>query len=528
MLRHFLFDAIDMAKNRNTVPFFVCLRYYQHKGNKDLVNFILEENIDVWPSLDETVLREILADGKALILLDGLDEVKSSESDILRSKLHEMIKKYPKNQYIMSSRPFDHNFRSYSQFRTAEICGLREKQISDLLVRVGYMEKNLDRREAFMQVIHERLRTPDKSFCENPLLLSIMMLIFGQHRSLPTRRHEFYQQAFSVLFSQHDSSKDGSFIRDLRSKLTESQFQEIFAEFCAKTYFREEYEFSRDQFIAIISSLKSWQKVKDTTGTDEFLIDACVNLCIMDECGTDYKFIHRTFQEYFCASWLVSKTDAQLTKRRRWFDSDRKRTVEDCVFSFLHEMAKVRVDGNMILPVIEEECFKSVEGANLYWSYLMNQYPVIPYVIGRREDIPVEPKSSILLYVLETNRIFHKDFIVDEIPYEPFFCDTVYFSHAPSMGIPSREEAMTQTYLRQAGSQARVIRRDMNIYTDRLYNGRSIYESLFGYFCSKACPLTLECYNLKKYYEALKASLMDDDEDDNSYLAPNDGSFIAS
>ena len=527
MLRHFLFDAIEMIKHRNIVPFFVCLRYYQHKGNKDLVSFILEENVDVWPSLDETVLREILGSGKALILLDGLDEVKSSESEILHSKLQEMIKKYPNNQYIMSSRPFDHNFRSYGQFRTAEICGLREEQISDLLVRVGYMQKNLDRREAFMQVIHERLRTADKSFCENPLLLSIMMLIFSQHRSLPTRRHEFYQQAFSVLFSQHDSSKDGSFIRDLRSKLTESQFQEIFAEFCAKTYFREEYEFTRDQFIAIVSSLKSWQKYKNKTDTDAFLVDACVNLCIMDECGTDYKFIHRTFQEYFCASWLISKTDAQLTKRRNWFDSDRKRTMEDCVFSFLHEMAKIRVEGNLILPVIEE-CFNPIEGANTYWSYLMNQYPIIPYVIGKPEDITVEPKSSILLYVLETNRIFHRDLVPADIPYEPFFCDTVYFSHAPSMGIPSREEAMERTYLTQGGCQAKVIRRDMFIHTDRLFNGRNIYENLYNFFISKACPLAHEFINLKKYYESLKASLMDDDEDDNTYLASNDGRVIAS
>ena len=68
----------------------------------------------------------------------------------------------------------------------------------------------------------------------------------------------------------------------------------------------------------------------------------------------------------------------------------------------------------------------------------------------------------------------------------------------------------------------------MFIHTDRLFNGRSIYENLYNYFRSKACPLAHEFVNLRKYYDSLKASLMDDDEDDNTYLSSNDGRPIAS
>ena len=514
MMRHLLFDAIDNVQERNIIPFFVTLRYYHHHGNQDLVHFILEESEDAWPGLDETLLREILASGKALILLDGLDEVKSNEADILRAKLHELIKKYPDNQYIMSSRPFDHHFRSYTQFRTAEVCGLRVEQVDDLIVRVGYMEKNLERREAFRDIIRERMRTQDRTFCENPLLLTIMMLIFSQHRSLPTKRHAFYYEAYSVLFSRHDSQKDGGFIRELRSKLTEEEFQLIFSEFCFKTYFREEYEFTKDQFIATISSLKSWQRVKERTGTDQFLLDACVNLCIMDECGTDYSFIHRSFQEYFCACWLKEKTDEMLKKKVAWFEAEKKRTMEDCVFSFLHEMAQIRVEKNMIFPVLED-CLTPRDGAGMYWSYLMNQYPSIPYVIGLHADTTFEPKSAILMYVLDRLDAFHKDLVPDSIPYESIFCDTVYFSVSPRIGHPAREEAMLKTYYKQQSrTYVTVVRRDMNILPDMLWDAKNTYPKLYNYFVSKKCPLAQEFVKLKAYYEQLRIKLQDEEEEE--------------
>ena len=112
--------------------------------------------------------------------------------------------------------------------------------------------------------------------------------------------------------------------------------------------------------------------MKDRTGTDQFLIDACVNLCIMDECRTEYRFIHRSFQEYFCACWLRDKSDAQLTAKIEFFEAQQKRTMEDCVFSMLHEMAEERVDEHMIIPVLER-CLSQQDGIPGYWSYLMNQ-----------------------------------------------------------------------------------------------------------------------------------------------------------
>ena len=503
MLRHLLFDTIDRVDELNVVPFFICLRNYQSGGT--LEQYILDQAQPKWPGLDAAILRELLNSGKAILLLDGLDEVKSCDFAILRNMLNQIVQDYPKCQFIMSSRPFDNHFSSYTQFRVAEVCGLRIEQVYELVDRVGFMEKNPERRAAFKDLVRSKLYSHDEAFCKNPLLLTIMMLIYEQHRTIPTRRHEFYNEAFAVLFQRHDLNKDG-FMRDLRSKLSETEFKDIFAEFCAKTYFREKFEFTKDQFISIVSSLNSWRKVKDRTGTDQFLIDACVNLCIMDECRTEYRFIHRSFQEYFCACWLRDKSDAQLTAKIEFFEAQQKRTMEDCVFSMLHEMAEERVDGHMIIPVLER-CLSQRDGVPGYWSYLMNQYPTIPYVVGKDIDMPFNPQSAILLYVLEKESFLHDDLVPDEIPHEDIFTRQIYFDHAPDTPVnPSEERRIISAY-RERGLETSVVRWDMEIETKRLYEFRAGCQELMSWFETPSCPLWNEYVAIKGYYDSLKKKI---------------------
>ena len=503
MLRHLLFDTIDRIDELNVVPFFICLRNYQ--SGDTLEQYILQQTESKWPGLDEAILRELLNSGKAILLLDGLDEVRSCNFGILRTKLNQLVQDYPKCQFIMSSRPFDNHFSSYTQFKVAELCGLRIEQVYELVDRVGFMEKNPERRAAFKDLVRSKLYSHDEAFCKNPLLLTIMMLIYEQHRTIPTRRHEFYNEAFAVLFQRHDLNKDG-FMRDLRSKLSETEFKDIFAEFCAKTYFREKFEFTKDQFIGIVSSLNSWKKVKDRTGTDQFLIDACVNLCIMDECRTDYRFIHRSFQEYFCACWLRDKSDAQLTAKIEFFEAQQKRTMEDCVFSMLREMAEERVEEHMIIPVLERSLSQQDDVPG-YWSYLMNQYPTIPYVVGKNIDMPFNPQSAILLYVLEKESFLHGDLVPDEIPHEDIFTKHVYLDYAPDTPVdPSAVHGIIWSY-REHGLKVEAVRWDMEIETKRLYEFRSGCHELVSWFESPRCPLWNEYEAVRGYFDSLKKKI---------------------
>ena len=503
MLRHLLFDAIDRIEEFNVVPFFICLRNY--RSGDTLEQFILGQTKPKWPGLDAAVLRELLSGGKAVLLLDGLDEVRTCDFDVLRAQLNQIVQDYPECQFIMSSRPFDNHFSSYTQFRVAEVCGLRVEQVYELVDRVGFMEKNPERRAAFKDLVNSKLYSKDAAFCKNPLLLTIMMLIYEQHRTIPTRRHEFYNEAFAVLFHRHDQNKDG-FMRDLRSKLNETEFKDIFAEFCAKTYFREKFEFTKDQFIGIVSSLNAWRKVKDRTGTDQFLIDACVNLCIMDECRTDYRFIHRSFQEYFCACWLRDKSDAQLTAKIDFFEAQQKRTMEDCVFSMLHEMAEDRVEEHVILPVIERSLALQ-DGADGYWSYLMNQYPTVPYVEGKSVDMPFNPRSAILLYTLEKEKLLHNDLVPDEIPHEDMFVEKIYFDNAPNTPRDPSEERHIKWLYQERGMEIEVFRWDMEIDTARLFEYRTACPELAAWFESPRCPLLAEYKALRKYCDNLKKKI---------------------
>ena len=172
----------------------------------------------------------------------------------------------------------------------------------------------------------------------------------------------------------------------------------------------------------------------------------------------------------------------------------------------LHEMAEDRVDEHVILPVLERSLAPR-EGADGYWSYLMNQYPAIPYVVGKDVDIPFNPQSAILLYILEKHAFLHGDLVPAEIPHEDIFAKAIYFDIAPDDPCdPSEERRVTWTY-RERGMDVEVCRRDMEIDTAKLFEYRTCCQELVAWFESPDCPLLAEYKALRRYCDGLKKKI---------------------
>ena len=82
-----------------------------------------------------------------------------------------------------------------------------------------------------------------REFTENPLLLTIMLMTYEQFADIPSKMHVFYREAYVAMSQKHDASK-GAFKRALKTGLTADQFADYMAEFCARTYRDEKYEFT--------------------------------------------------------------------------------------------------------------------------------------------------------------------------------------------------------------------------------------------------------------------------------------------
>lgn len=307
MLRNFLISCIDEYENKGLIPFFISVKDYEN-NYKNLVDYIYDTIHVFWSKVKKDTLEAIFEQGRALLLFDGLDEIQPDNFSMFIRQFNEFYIKYSGNFFVISSRPYS-NFQSFIRFKLLELQPFTKSQALDLIDRLNYFADMPSMQRRFKNLLDINLYHTHKGFSDNPLLLSIMLLIFKRNAEVPTIKYEFYQEAYNVLSVRHDASKD--LIRQLRTGCNASEFSNLFSAFCAITYGENKVTFSQPEMDKYFDDLKNVFGLNNFT-VDDFTFDVTNNLCLMYRDGLDYNFIHRSFQEYFCAKFLHGLLDEDL------------------------------------------------------------------------------------------------------------------------------------------------------------------------------------------------------------------------
>ena len=80
-------------------------------------------------------LVELLSHGIAVILFDGLDEVKADNREKLNKDLEVLVDSYPSSMFIISSRP-TLNFRSFSRFMVYDLQAFSPEQSVEMIEKL--------------------------------------------------------------------------------------------------------------------------------------------------------------------------------------------------------------------------------------------------------------------------------------------------------------------------------------------------------------------------------------------------------
>ena len=91
--------------------------------------------------------------------------------------------KYAQNQVFVSSRPST-EFIGWSDFSEVESLPLTKEQALSLVNKIDFDETA---KLIFSEELDKKLYEKYKSFASNPLLLTIMLLTFQKHASIPER-----------------------------------------------------------------------------------------------------------------------------------------------------------------------------------------------------------------------------------------------------------------------------------------------------------------------------------------------------
>lgn len=339
---------INELERKDLIPVFLELKDINEFNTEyEIGNIILEKINNLGSKINLKYFEYALKSGCFLFLLDGYDEILTKNRDLFFKKLDSFCDKYSKNYFIISSRPFS-EFVEFQRFTVIDTCPFSKKQAIELVNKIDF-EKDIKQR--FVNALDAELFEKHESFASNPLLLNIMLLTYDNYAEIPEKLHLFYANAFETMYSKHDATKAG-YRREMKSELSYDSFKKVFSYFCFVTYVQGRTEFSYDDLVVALNKISINKVVFEVSN---YIYDLVNALCVLYKEGLNYKFTHRSFQEYFVAFFLKELPDESMKQLgRQIIYKDTLRASNDNVFGMLCDMAEDRFEQNILLPILKE------------------------------------------------------------------------------------------------------------------------------------------------------------------------------
>jgi hypothetical protein len=139
-----------------------------------------------------------------------------------------------------------------------------------------------------------------------PLMVALLMVRYKIDQSLPQNSASFYGSLFSLLLQRHDKTK-GGYIRPRKSGVSDTVLEDFFNALCFVTRKANEDSFTRTDLIGFA---KEAMKIIGSKGdVDKILADIIEITCMVVNDGDEFRFIHKSVQEYHAALFIREQPD---------------------------------------------------------------------------------------------------------------------------------------------------------------------------------------------------------------------------
>ncbi|MGQ7300615.1 NACHT domain-containing protein [Marinobacter nauticus] len=344
--------ASNEIKKGEKIPLFIELRKIAHF--KSLTRAISEKLDALGFESSNSVVDQLLKAGKLTILLDGFDEISSQEKSIILSNLEDLITRYQKTVFVVTSRPGS-GIQNSEFFRVVKICKLDRDDHWKFLERVCSSTQQANSIDSAIGSSTLEIQ----GLITTPLLLTLLTILYKSDQVIPDNLIEFYNKLFYILFTKHDNSKPG-FKREILSQLRETRFEELFEHFCFLTRRRQKTLFAIEIAKKFIKESIELSKIE--TDESAFLADCCNVTCLLIEEGTDFQFIHKSVQEFYSAKFISKRNESIAEK---FYGQCLTQFISwEQELKFLEDLDGYRYNKFFLIPALEmlEEIARSENG----------------------------------------------------------------------------------------------------------------------------------------------------------------------
>jgi len=312
-------NIFGKEKEEELLPIYVPLKDFSEDESKSsLANETMREMADVIPDSDTTI-ESWLKDGRCLILLDALDEIITTEVDRVYRSIDDLIRRYPKNRFIITCRTEASSYM-FKDFFVTEIADFNEEQISTLVEKWFASRSKPEMGQDFLRRIKE---TPAiAELATNPLLLTNLCLVFEDfYAPLPSNLNGLLDDAVEIFLRRWDATRRIARRVSSLDKLSLPRRLDLFSEI-AYHAFREDpkrYGWHKWDLDSLIRRF-----IQDVEGVSSKTLDLDVKALLEDiesnngliirQAKDLYTFSHLTFQEFFTARYIAGSFDPNLIR----------------------------------------------------------------------------------------------------------------------------------------------------------------------------------------------------------------------
>ncbi len=271
--------------------------------------------------------QQILSAGKLVLLLDGLDEISSSDRHALHGAVQTLAETYPNVRIIMTSR-FGIPEMCYQGFTTVAIAELSDRQIATVVER--YFTALYPHSEGTDQRIAQhflaQISQPDnqrlQDLARNPLLLHVLCWVFRDQQEFPQRRSRLYQNILELLLGRWDQLR-GIQREALPVSLELPDAITFLSQIASLHWEADQHFFEKADIITLISNYLEQRAEHPLTSealwTQSDAIFKMLTLhtgLLVEQAHEVYCFAYLALSEYLTARHIVAQTRTQTTLAR--------------------------------------------------------------------------------------------------------------------------------------------------------------------------------------------------------------------
>ncbi|GHI05895.1 ATP-binding protein [Streptomyces cellostaticus] len=298
--------AVTAARVGDRIPYVLPLRTLIRTGRLPTpADFLKAVSCPLTPP--EGWAERVLAAGRGLVLVDGLDEIPAADRHRTRDWLRSLLQAYPGNHWLLTSRPtaVRPDWLAQEGFRELSLAPMRRSEVTTFVRRWHEAAQVPEYEGPLLDAL--RTKRDLARLATNPLMCGLICALHRERRGyLPTGRKELYDAALTMLLARRDRE------RGMGVELGEEVQLELL---------------QRLAYALVLSG-----RTEMDAGTAEGIVERCLPTVVSAQGDAAavlrtlllrsgllrqpaegvVDFVHRTFQDYLAARYAVEEGHLQV------------------------------------------------------------------------------------------------------------------------------------------------------------------------------------------------------------------------